>query len=94
MARLLVNVDVPDLAEAERFYVRAFGLRVGRRFGEGAVELLGAEAPLYLLRKSAGTAPHASATAVRDYARHWTPVARSHQVAIRPHRHRSVQVLK
>ena len=27
---LLLNIDVPDLAAAERFYTEAFGLRRGR----------------------------------------------------------------
>jgi predicted enzyme related to lactoylglutathione lyase len=70
---LLVNIDVPDLARAIDFYTRAFELRVGRRFGEGAVELLGASAPIYLLVKPAGSAP-APGAAGRDYGRHWTPV--------------------
>lgn len=69
---LLVNIDVPDLAEAERFYTQAFGLRPARRFGEDGLELLGAGAPIYLLRKPAGTA--AAGDAVRDYTRHWSPV--------------------
>jgi predicted enzyme related to lactoylglutathione lyase len=72
--KILVNIDVDDLAKAKAFYVDAFGLTVGRNFGGGAVELLGAEAPLYLLLKSAGSVPFAEATAVRTYARHWTPV--------------------
>ena len=74
MTRVLINIDVDDLVRAEAFYTAAFGLRAGRRFGAGGVELLGAEAPLYLLAKSAGSAPHHGAAAVRDYARHWTPV--------------------
>ncbi len=70
---LLVNIDVPDLGAAERFYCEAFGLTPGRRFGGGALELLGAPAPIYLLEKPAG----GSATGAgqgRDYGRHWTPV--------------------
>lgn len=74
MARVLINIDVDDLARAEAFYTAAFGLRAGRRFGAGGVELLGAEAPLYLLVKAAGSAPHHGAAAARDYDRHWTPV--------------------
>jgi predicted enzyme related to lactoylglutathione lyase len=74
MARLLVNVDVDDLEKAERFYTSALGLRVGRRFGGGGVELIGAEAPIYLLVAAPGTAPFRGAQAVRDYRRHWTPV--------------------
>jgi predicted enzyme related to lactoylglutathione lyase len=70
---LLVNVDVPDLAAAEAFYVRAFGLSPGRRFS-GMVELLGAEARIYLLLKAAATLPFADAPAGREYARHWSPV--------------------
>ena len=74
MAKLLVNVDVDDLERATRFYTEAFELVVGRRFGRFAVELLGAEAPLYLLSKKAGTPPYAGATSGRAFDRHWTPV--------------------
>ena len=74
MARLIVNVDVDDLDEAVRFYTSAFGLRVGRRFGGGGVELVGAEAPIYMLVAAPGTAPFRGAPVARDYGRHWTPV--------------------
>jgi predicted enzyme related to lactoylglutathione lyase len=67
---VLINIDVPDLARAETFYVSAFGFEVGRRF-EGVVELLGAGAPLYLLEKPEGSA---TPGATRGYRRHWTPV--------------------
>ena len=72
--RLLVNIDVPDLARGVAFYTAAFGLGVGRRLGPGAVELLGFEVPLYLLEKPAGSPATPGTSAVRDYARHWTPV--------------------
>jgi predicted enzyme related to lactoylglutathione lyase len=71
---LLVNIDVDDLAKAERFYREAFGLRSGRRFGEDGVELLGASAPIYLLAKPAGSAASSATGQQRDYRRHWTPV--------------------
>jgi len=70
---LLVNIDVPELGPAVAFYTRALGLRVGRRFGEDAVELLGGTSPIDLLAKPAGTTP-APAARPRNYARHWTPV--------------------
>ena len=70
--RLLVNIDVPDLAPAERFYAEAFGLAPARRFGNDAVELIGAHTPIYLLHKPAGSI--GAGTAVRDYDRHWSPV--------------------
>lgn len=70
--KLLVNIDVPDVAKAEAFYTAAFGLTPARRFGPDAVELLGFESPLYLLRKDAG--PVGAAMSARNYARHWTPV--------------------
>lgn len=73
-ASLLVNVDVPDLARAEAFYVAAFALRAGRRFGAAAVELLGLASPLYLLVKEQGSAPVPGLPLRRDYARHWTPI--------------------
>jgi predicted enzyme related to lactoylglutathione lyase len=70
---LLVNIDVPDLARAEAFYERAFGLSVSRRLGSTITELRGASVPIYLLAKSEGSAaagPHAT----RTFARHWTPL--------------------
>lgn len=70
---LLLNIDVPELESACRFYVDAFGLRVGRRF-DGAIELLGAPVPIYLLMKAEGSPPFTGAAAARGYARHWTPV--------------------
>jgi lactoylglutathione lyase len=73
MPQLLVNIDVENLEAGIRFYTSAFGLRIARRF-DGAVELLGAEAPIYLLVKHAGSAPFAGASAEREYGRHWTPV--------------------
>ena len=69
---LLLNIDVPDLPAAERFYAEAFGLTRGRRFGDDALEMLGAEIPVYLLHKAAGT-PAAEAS-MRDYTRHWSPL--------------------
>lgn len=72
-ASFIVNLDVPDLAAAEDFYIRAFGLRIGRRLGPGAVELLGEPTPLYLLQNEAGSAA-TEVGDVRDYERHWTPL--------------------
>lgn len=70
----LVNIDVPELQSAEAFYCQAFGLRPGRRFGAGALELTGAGVTIYLLAKEEGSAPTPQGAGVRGYARHWTPV--------------------
>ena len=80
--KLLVNIDVAELDKATRFYCDALGLRVGRRF-DGAVELLGLNAPLYLLEKPGGTPPFAGA-AKREYTRHWTPVHLDFEVSDLP----------
>ena len=72
MSGILVNIDVDDLDRGTRFYCEGLGLRVGRRF-DGWVELLGAEAPIYLLPKAAGSEAFPKGVE-RDYARHWTPV--------------------
>ena len=69
---LLLNIDVPDVDAGVRFYTAAFGLEVGRRFGEDFVELLGWPAPVYLLRKDAGSI--GAGADARRYDRHWTPV--------------------
>ena len=70
---LLVNVDVPDVAAAERFYVEAFGLTPSRRFGGDGVELGGWPARVYLLQKAAGTVGSAGGD-LRRYERHWSPI--------------------
>lgn len=74
MASLLINIDVPELEQGIAFYTAAFDFCVGRRLGEGFVELLGAQAPIYLLASPPGTPPFRSATVPRNYTRHWTPV--------------------
>ncbi|HEY1532509.1 MAG TPA: VOC family protein [Polyangiaceae bacterium] len=74
MPRVLLNLDVDDLERAVAFYTQALGLRVGRRFDGAFVELLGAEAPLYLLLKAARSEPFEGAEELRRYTRHWTPL--------------------
>jgi catechol 2,3-dioxygenase-like lactoylglutathione lyase family enzyme len=74
MPSLLVNIDVPDIDRGVDFYTQALGLRVGRRLGAGCVELLGAEVPVYLLEKRAGTRIGSAGGDTRRYDRHWSPV--------------------
>lgn len=73
MSRVLINIDVSNLREAERFYTEAFSLSVTRRF-QGSLELEGLGAPLYLLEKAPGSAALPSGRQTRTYSRHWTPV--------------------
>jgi len=70
--QVLINIDVDDLARAIAFYRDALGLRIGRRFGMNGVEMLGANAPIYLLDKASGSL--GAAAQPRFYGRHWTPV--------------------
>lgn len=74
MLELRVCIDVDDLERGIAFYTQALGLKVGRRFGNNAAELLGASSPIDILAKPAGSQASASASATRDYRRHWTPV--------------------
>jgi len=74
MAELRICVDVPDLDRAITFYTRALGLTLGRRNGPHWAELLGAGCPVDLLPVEAGSVASPAAAAVRDFARHWTPV--------------------
>src|SRR5688572_15888397 len=69
----LVNIDVEDLEHATRFYCDALGLSVGRRF-DGAIELVGMSAPIYLLSKPGGSPVSPASKDARRYVRHWTPV--------------------
>jgi len=74
MPHILLNLDVDDIERAVSFYTAAFALNVGRRFDSAFVELLGAQAPIYLLQKPVGSRPFAEAEHGRHYARHWTPL--------------------
>jgi catechol 2,3-dioxygenase-like lactoylglutathione lyase family enzyme len=73
MPSLLINIDVPDIERACAFYTRVFDLQVGRRLGPDFAELIGAQAPIYLLLKDEGSKTDPSGRAARSYARHWTP---------------------
>jgi len=74
MPRILLNLDVDDMERAVTFYTQGLELRVGRRFDGDFVELLGAEAPIYLLLKAAGSQPFQGSEQARGYGRHWTPL--------------------
>lgn len=72
--RILINIDVPDLARAIDFYTQAVGLVHSRTIDNDVAELEGASSTVYLLQKSAGSPVSPHAQAVRQYARHWTAV--------------------
>jgi predicted enzyme related to lactoylglutathione lyase len=72
--RIIVNIDVPDLAAAIAFYTAALGLRHNRTLDGDVAELVGASSVIYLLQNDGGSSPGAAIPAVRDYTRHWTPV--------------------
>jgi predicted enzyme related to lactoylglutathione lyase len=74
MPKVSINIDVDDLEKGVAFYAAAVGLTPVRRLEDFAVELVGAQAPVFLLRKAPATPAFAGAATVRDYARHWTPV--------------------
>ena len=74
MPGLLLNIDVPDTDAGIAFYTAALGLKVGRRFDEDFVELIGSDAPIYLLRKRAGTSSGPADGDMRRYERHWSPI--------------------
>jgi nitronate monooxygenase len=71
---LLLNIDVPDLEAGIAFYTSALGLVLSRRLGADFVELSGAVAPIYLLKKDGGTAIGPAGADVRRYGRHWSPI--------------------
>lgn len=71
--RAILNIDVPDLDAAIRFYCEALGLTLVRRLDADVAELGGAAVSLFLLEKPADSQA-VPAGAQRRYARHWTPV--------------------
>lgn len=75
MLDVLVNIDVPDLAAAIRFYEEGLGLTLRRRlFGGSVAELTHGAIRLYLLTRPAGSPAFLHAEQHRSYGRHWTPV--------------------
>ncbi len=71
---IIINIDVPELDPAIRFYTEALGLSHTRTLDDDTAELRGAAATLYLLRKDPGSAAVKASAVSRDYSRHWTPV--------------------
>jgi predicted enzyme related to lactoylglutathione lyase len=71
---VLINIDVPELEPAIRFYTAALGLRHARTLDDDVAELTGAAATIYLLRKSAGSTAVRTPHVTREFTRHWTPV--------------------
>lgn len=72
--KVLVNIDVPELAPAIAFYRAALGLTLSRQLDDDVAELTGAAAVIYLLRHPAGSPAGPAHAGLRHYARHWTPV--------------------
>jgi len=72
--KIIINIDVPALEPAIRFYSAALGLRHARTLDDDVAELTGADATIYLLQKAAGTPAVKSPAIARAYERHWTPV--------------------
>jgi catechol 2,3-dioxygenase-like lactoylglutathione lyase family enzyme len=71
--RMIVNIDVPELAPAIAFYTSALGLHLNRIIDDDVAELDGRSSTIYLLAKPAKS-PSSISSDVRQYARHWTPV--------------------
>lgn len=72
--RIIVNIDVPELAPAIDFYANALGLKLSRTIDGTFAELTGASSVIYLLANATGSAATSFAADERRYSRHWTPV--------------------
>lgn len=72
--RVIVNIDVPELAPAIDFYGAALGLKLNRIIDGDVAELTGAFSVIYLLQNPAGSRPVGALPLIRQYSRHWTPV--------------------
>jgi predicted enzyme related to lactoylglutathione lyase len=71
---IIINIDVPELEAAIRFYTAALGLEHTRTLDDDVAELRGAAATIYLLCKERGSVAVKSPPIEREYVRHWTPV--------------------
>jgi predicted enzyme related to lactoylglutathione lyase len=74
MTTVSISIDVPDLAQAERFYEQAFGFAKKSGPVPGVAVLKAGGTTICLLEKRAGSQPSPHTTDTRRYERHWTPV--------------------
>ena len=74
MISVSISVDVPDLADAIRFYDRAFGFSKFSEPVRGVVVLRAGDTKICLLEKRPGSQPSPYTQETRHYQRHWTPV--------------------
>lgn len=74
ICKIIVNIDVPELAPAIEFYTSALELHLSRILDNDVAELTGASCDIYLLANRAGTKAASTAPESRRYTRHWTPV--------------------
>lgn len=72
--KIIINIDVPELEPAVRFYTAALGLAHTRTLDHDVAELSGAAATIYLLCKPAGSPAVRTPPIDREFSRHWTPV--------------------
>jgi predicted enzyme related to lactoylglutathione lyase len=72
--RMVVNIDVPEIAPAIEFYRAAFGLVHSRTLNDDVAELTGTSSVIYLLQNSPGSKSAGTDSETRRYSRHWTPV--------------------
>ena len=69
-----ISIDVPNLADAIRFYTSAFGFTTSSAPMPGVVVLSAGNTKVSLLEKRAGTKASTHTDETRHYERHWTPV--------------------
>lgn len=74
MRQILINIDVPELESATRFYCAALGLQHTRTLDSDVAELSGGSSTIYLLKTAPGSSTNSTAADRRRYSRHWTPV--------------------
>ncbi len=72
--RIVVNIDVPKLGPAIKFYSAALGLEHSRTLDGDVAELTGMSSVIYLLQHPPGSASAGTVSETRKYSRHWTPV--------------------
>ena len=74
MISVSVSIDVPNIADAVRFYASAFGFSKCSTPAPGVVVLRAGDAEICLLERRAGTQASSHSHDTRRYERHWTPV--------------------
>lgn len=74
MKRISISIDVPDVDEAQEFFIAGLGFSKLREEPPTSVVLAAGELEVWLLSRADGSHATPESSISRSYKRHWTPI--------------------